>query len=180
MIEQEDMGVIAHWQQLSYDDKRKMLVGLAPELAIVRKGFHYPCRMPQLATINSSLHLRPREIIIARLFALEANVLAEDGKYARAAASGLDGLHFARDCANDTSITGSLISIICASGVREQLWQVCPRLGAAEAKVAARRLEAFSLHGVPYATVLAAREANLYGVAACLSRAPAAFSPVDG
>jgi len=154
MVDGEARDQLGRWEKLSHKEKRSLLAKLSPVLATVREGMHYPCCMPRINSFDEKMPWLPNGRNLARLFALESDVLATDSHYAQATTSGLDAIYLGRDYSSRSMLIGHLVGIAMQAIGRKSLWTALLRLDAPAARQAAKRLEDISSHPASYAEVL--------------------------
>lgn len=154
MINSTEREQLGRQKTLSRAEKRALLTKLSTALATVRIGFNYPCRMPQINSLQDNMpwFLPARDV--ARLFALESTILAEDGNYLQATMSGLDAIHFGRDYSSGAPMISHLVGIALQSIGRESLWEYLPKLDSLKARKVTTRIEIITTKTIPYVEVL--------------------------
>ena len=154
MIDSTEREQLGRQKTLSHAEKRALLAKLSPVLATVRIGFNYSCRMPRINSLQDKMPWLQTGRDIARLFALESTILAEDRNYLQATMSGLDTIHFGRDYSSGAPMISHLVGIALQSIGRESLWEYLPKLDSSKARKVTTRIEMITTPTIPYVEVL--------------------------
>ena len=139
---------------LTLADKQKLVRDNAETLRMLRQGFAYPYHEPP---VRSLMHLFPHYAgfrNMARMLVLEGEVKEAQGDRKGAADSYLDVLHLGNEIPRGGVLISALVGYACKNIGHKRLWELADRLSAAEARMAARRMEKMRQRRVPFAETL--------------------------
>jgi len=131
------------------------LANNAAALKTLRDGFAFPSRQKPTRSFIAPFPEYAKLRSLARLLAFEARVKSARGDHTGAVNSGLDAMRLGEDFQRGGPLIAELVGIAIGAIGRQPLWKEANFLSAAEARAAARRLEAIRALHVPYADVLA-------------------------
>lgn len=145
---------VAIERNYSEAEKAALVEENAGVLQTLRQGFAFPYLHPPVRSSAATFPYYATFRQLARLLALEAQVKAARGDWSGAAQSGLDGIRLGSDIPRGAPFIGALVGIACEAIGREELWKSVEHLDAAQARAAARRLEALIARRVSHADIL--------------------------
>ena len=139
---------------MTLEQKEAILQRNAPALQILHQGFVYEYRSPPVRSNDTPVPHYADFLRIPRLLALQSRVRGARGDWSGAADSALDAIRIGEDIPRGGI---SLIQGIGLSGQsigRKPMWAALEHLNAAQARVAAQRLQTILDRHVPYAETL--------------------------
>jgi hypothetical protein len=119
-----------------------------------RAGFAQEYYHPPARSFHALFPHFPKFRNMARLLVVEGQVHAAGGDWNAALSSDLDAIQIGLTIPRGTALIGALVGIACEAIGRRGAWEKAEKLGAAEAKAGARRLETLLAKRVPFAVTL--------------------------
>jgi hypothetical protein len=135
-------------------EKEALVRENADALNMLRAGFAYPYQDVYLRSYNTVFPHYPRFRDLARLLALEAQTKAARGDWDGAIQSDLDAMQLGEEAPHGGPLIGKLFGIACQAIGRAEAWDAVDHLNAAQARAAARRLEATLARCVSFADTM--------------------------
>ncbi len=123
----------------------------AGAIALLHQGFLYPLQEPPVRSFSTLLPQYQHFRALARMLGLAARVDAARGDWAGAMGASLDDVQMGETLPRGGSLIGMLVGVACESIGRHPAWGYVDHLTAAQARAAARRLEAIRAGHVPFA-----------------------------
>lgn len=134
----------------------------APVLQTLRQGFAYEYREPPQRSLMSTRQYYTQYRALARLLVVESHTRSEQGDWAAASRSTLDGLHFGHDVPRGGPFISALVAYAVDAISRKELQSILPHLDAGAAKSAAAEIEKLEAERASIADTL--REEKWSGV----------------
>ncbi|HZT42342.1 MAG TPA: hypothetical protein VFA07_09130 [Chthonomonadaceae bacterium] len=135
-------------------DKEALVQENVDALKTLREGFAHPYVNPPLRSFKTLLPYYAKFRGLVRLLALEGQTKADRGDWSGAVNSWLDAVQMGEMIPHGSSLIGDLVGIACQAIGRARIWKAIDHLDAAQARQAARRLQAVMTHHLPFADVL--------------------------
>jgi len=123
-------------------------------IGLLHQGFQYPYVQPPARSFFTIHPVYAEARGLARLLALQARVDAAQGDWAGAVTADLDCIRMGEDLAHGSGMVGMGVGNACETIGRHNAWDAVNHLSAAQARAAARRLEAVRARHVPFADTM--------------------------
>ncbi len=146
------------WHFYSPADKAKLVAENAKVIQTLRTGFQYPYQEPPSRSFNTMFPHYQKIRALARLLSLQAQVDAEKGDAGGAMRASLDAVQMGETMARGGPLIGMLVGVACQAIGRQQAWKATDHLNAAQARMAAHRLEIIRMSHVPFADTMQEEE----------------------
>lgn len=131
--------------EYTLEERADLVRANAPALAALREGLGRAYLAPPVRSSQARMPYLDEYRKLARLLRLESEVRAARGETGKAARSALDAIALGIEVEHSSPVMGKLVGVACEAIGRSALWDLIPRLSAAEATAAARRLEELSV-----------------------------------
>lgn len=145
----------------SLSEKAQVVAENTRAIQLLHQGFQFPYQEPPGSQFTTSYphYLDFRRL--SRLLRLQAQVEAGHGQWNRSLDTSLDAIQLGETMPHGSPLLGVLVGVASQSDGRKYAWGVVNHLTAAEARAAARRLEAIRTAHVPFADTLRAEKWNM-------------------
>lgn len=157
----QKLAAIPPGDRITTGDVDRTLALYAPQIAALRKGFAYPCRMQHVRSIKTLFPELSKFRAMARILSLVGSRRAEQRAYGESVTCILDGLQLGIESPRGGMLIHHLVGIACASIVRAPAWRILPHLSASDARAATRRLEQILQRRTPLADILTEDKYNI-------------------
>jgi hypothetical protein len=139
---------------MTLEQKEAVVQQNAGALRSLHQGFAYPYLNPPVRSFSALFPYFASDRGIARLLALQSRVRAERGNWSGAANSALDAIRLGEDLPQGGVLIAALVGEVCEAIGQRPLWKTVEHLNAAQARAAARRLEAIMERHFPCASTM--------------------------
>jgi len=130
----------------------------AGAIALLHRGFRFPFREPPIRSFSTTLPQYQNMRALARLLGLAARVDAARGDWAGAMVNGLDAVQMGETMPRGGALIALLVGGACENIGRQSTWHCVDHLTTAQAREAARRLQAIRAGHVPFADTVQEEE----------------------
>ncbi len=142
----------------SLADKEKLVAENAGAVQTLHTGFQYPYQELPARSYSTPFPHYQKIRALARFLSLQAQVDAEKGDAAGAMDASLDSVRVGETMPRGGPLIGMLVGVACQAIGRQQAWKAAGHLNSAQARAAARRLEAIRAGHVPFADTMQEEE----------------------
>lgn len=148
---QDDMSVETPEKALTMPlvRKKRIVAAYSLPLRLLREGFRYEYTEPPVRSFNQTSPHYAGYRGLARVLAIEGQVLEEEGNLSGANAADLDAMDLGVRIQNGATVIGRLVGNACSAMGRPGIWRRLNRLSASECRAALKRLSDIEKRRVP-------------------------------